>query len=148
MVKRVWGRQRIHGQQFESIVVKHAHMQGIHVIKMPLGAERRGRILVQVKTPFDYILVSNGIVVFLDCKSIDSDKFPFSLITDHQRIALSEAQRNGCQSGYLVWFREINEVAFFNAEKLINCQPGCSLKPTDGLLVGKMEDIALGTLFV
>lgn len=116
---------------------------------MPLGCERRGQKLIQIKTPFDWILVHNGTVVFVDCKSLEKGStFPSSLIKAHQAFALEATQHHGCQSGYIVHFKEHNAVVFFDAEKLKATHFGHSLKADEGIYLGTFDKMALGTLFI
>lgn len=141
--------QRMQGLQFENILQIHARQQGIHVEKMPLGARRIGREkLIQIKTNYDFCLIHNGVCVFIDAKSYDSDRFAYSSITPHQVHALTRLMRAGVQSGYVVWHRPSNCVVFYDALKLDLLQPGQSISPLNGVYLGTFENIALGTLFV
>lgn len=139
---------RIQGVQFEKILEKHCNQQGVLFIKLPIGAKPigRGRWIRQT-SPFDYVLLHEGSAVFLDCKSLDSKTISYSTLTEHQITSLSAIREHGSLSGYMVWFRPINQVVFFEVKTLLGLKPRQSLSPQDGIYLGRFENIALGTLF-
>lgn len=143
------GRQsQIQGQQFENILQLHCNQQNVLFIKLPVGAKPIGKNRwIKQQSPFDFILVHNGSTVFLDCKTLDQDSFSYSRITHHQVISLRATREHGCLSGYLVWHRPSNQVVFYEVQKLLELRQGKSLKPKDGIPLGRFEDIALGSLF-
>lgn len=143
-------RTRVIGLEFENIILKQARMQGLYVRKEPIAARRFGlKSLYQIKSDYDFklILPPLGICVFLDAKSTEDTKFVYSKLVPHQVGALLEIQRAGCLSGYLIWFRTINRVIFFDAEKLDKLQPRESLLPENGTDLGSFENMHLGNLF-
>lgn len=144
------GRQnRIKGIQFENILVFHARHQGIHVIQMPLACKRIGRTrLIQIKSPFDFTLISKGISVYIDCKSIAGPSLSYSNLTPHQVHALETVYDAGCQAGYLCYFTAHKAIVFFDAKQLCSLTHRTSLRPEEGIYLGTIEDLHLGNLFV
>jgi penicillin-binding protein-related factor A (putative recombinase) len=122
-------------------------MKGILFIKMPLGCERRGKKIIQVKTPFDYTLIKNGEVVFIDCKSFDKSRISHSMLIFHQIQALQQIYEMGCNAGYLVHMRDISKVVFFASPKLWLLKVRESLTLKDGQELGDYEDFSLDILF-
>ena len=115
---------KIEGNQFEGILEKAARYQNIHFVRIPDGCKTRGyNQLMRVPTPCDYILIHNGISVFIDCKSYDSDRICYSDITEHQAKSLHAIERAGCVAGLLIWLRKESCVAFVKASQLSELQP-------------------------
>ena len=138
------------GMQFETLFDQACFRSGINSVPMPLGARRVGKTLVQIKTPFDRILVRpEGEIIFVDCKSYGTGSaMAKSSLTDHQVSALHRLWEMGCASGYVVWFREIDRVVFFDAVKLMNCSDtGKSLKAEQGLYIGPFETMKPSIIF-
>lgn len=141
-------KARSDGAQWEKIIFKIALSQGVLPIVMPLGARRIGPFkLVQIKTPFDLILIHNGLSVFVDAKSIDSDRIAFSHLTEHQVNTLSAIEEKGATAGYLIYFRPENAVCFARASILKSLKPGDALHGKDMVYLGGIQDFSLGRLF-
>jgi len=142
-------KSRIAGSQWENTLELLCRSQGILTIKMPLGCRRVGpKRLIQIKTAFDYVLIdSRGTVCFLDCKSFDSDRMSHSQLTEHQVDKLSDIEHHKVRAGYLVYFRKINVVVFFDASKMKALRPGHSLTASDGEYLGHWDNPCLGNLF-
>lgn len=141
-------KSRREGAQWEQIIFRTALSQGVLPIVMPLGARRIGPFkLVQIKTPFDLIMVHNGLSVFVDAKSIDSDRISFSAITEHQVNTLSAIEEKGVTAGYLIYFRPENAICFVKASLLKALTPGESIHGKDMIYLGSLEDFTLGRLF-
>lgn len=136
------------GEEWEKIIFKSAQMQGILPIIMPLGARRIGiHKLVQIKTPFDMILIFEGRSVYIDAKSLDSDRITYSQLTPHQVNTLAAIEEKGCTAGYLIFFRPENAVCFVRGLELQTIQQGESLHGKDMVYLGGLEDFSLGRLF-
>lgn len=141
-------KARLEGIQFEELLHREALRENILVVRMPLGCKRIGKNkLIQIKTPFDFVLVHNGQSVFIDCKSFDSDRITHSQLTTHQVIALTRIEEKGCTAGYAIWLRKASCVAFVKASKLADLQPNESIKAEDMTLLGTIENFGLGRLF-
>lgn len=86
--------------------------------------------------------------VFLDTKTLSTGKtFPYSQITKHQLHALLKLEIEGFPAGYLVWFREIDQIVFFSAKTLSYVKPGEGLDLKDGILCGSSEGFSVSLLF-
>jgi len=136
------------GAGFEHVLQVHANSQGVLFYKLPIGAKPIGRgKWIKQKTPFDYVMVHEGTAVFLDCKTLDKDHLTPSDMTPHQVQSLFAIWEHGGMAGYLVHFRPINKVVFFEADKLAGLQERTSLNVEDGEYLGTLSALALGSLF-
>lgn len=144
---------RIEGARFENSIEWQCNIQNVLFIKIPLGARRvpmragglRG--LIAVKTPFDYVLVQNGKVCFIDCKTFDQSTISYSMLTTHQVLALNKVDDYGGRAGYLVWHRDVNKVCFYGAKLLFGLKKRQSLDISFGLELGYGESFVLSKLF-
>jgi hypothetical protein len=147
---KVGNKNRIEGNFFEHVFVSQARSNGFLVIKMPLGCRRikagAGMKLIQVKTPFDYILVKDGKSLFVDCKSFDNDHMVYSYLTEHQIETLSAIEEKKACAGYVVHLRLTKEVYFFNGTILSKLERHKSLAKEEGLLLGTFESFDVGKL--
>lgn len=142
-------KAKAEGAQFEELLRREAHRQSIHIIEMPLGCRRIGIYkLIQIKTPFDFILILKGVSSYIDCKSFNSERIGYSQLVPHQIEALMKITEAGCKAGYIVWFRSVNSVVLFEAKQLAKLGPNEGYHYSEGTYLGRMEDFALGNLFV
>jgi penicillin-binding protein-related factor A (putative recombinase) len=139
------------GRAFENLILSCAGRDAVTVIRIPDGCETRrgprGLQLVRVRTPFDYVALKNGYAVVFDAKTVDGSTFPRSACTPHQLHSLGVCAVNAVRSGYVIWYRETDEVAFHPIHHLRKLKPRQSLKATDGLIIGRSHSIRLGALF-
>jgi len=149
--RRIGGkRAKSHGDEFEAIVKSAGALDGFHVIRMPDGCKVIGpNKLMRVRTPFDFIFVkSRKETFFADTKTTEGKSFSHSQITPHQLDELLKIELNGGIAGYIVYFRETNEIVWFSSSKLNSISRGESLKPEEGVLLGSRFSIRFGALFV
>lgn len=119
------------GKNFEEWFKTLASYAGdsYHVERIPdgckvVGVDRFGRPrLVREKTPFDWIIVNENKTIFLDTKSFDAKWLTPSMLTDHQVESLGPIHRFGLRTGfqkagYLVLFRQLNEISFVPGDLL------------------------------
>lgn len=142
-----------HGKQFEALVQRHANKEGLHIIRMPDGCRtvrtKTGELKqLRVQTPFDFVLIWKGSVAFLDCKTFESDRIAKSQLTEHQVEALWQIEQNDCPAGYLIWFRDINSVAYITAKKLKALEPRSSILAREMLFLGEIENFELTNIFI
>lgn len=111
------------GKSFETAVIDRARHQGMYIIKMPEGCKRiPGPLkMIQVKTPFDFILFGDEEVVFLDAKTYAKNTIYPSDLVDHQVQTLLEIENRGYTAGYLIYLRTKDEVHFVSATILSGC---------------------------
>lgn len=146
-------KSRIEGLSFENLFKLQCQHQGILVLQMPLACKiigyKFGRPnLIQQKSPFDFILIHNGISVYVDLKSFEGPRISHSMLTTHQVNALQSIRLHGCQAGYVVNHRAANTVVFYEADKLFELKPGQSLSAENGIYLGTWDNIHAGNLFV
>lgn len=98
---------------------------------------------VPAKSPFDFILAKNGRVILCDAKSIDAKNFSKSSCKPHQIDSLYGFEMSGLTAGFIVWLRAVDQVVFFQASKLKDLPPRCSLKTSDGILLGSVNTLTL-----
>lgn len=148
--KRYAGKlARDSGQSFEYFFERRCEAESIIFIKIPDGCKRikqGARLrLIPVATPFDCVITKDSNAVCLDLKTIQTTNFTYSQIKPHQREALSNVGRS-LTAGYLIWFRKIDEVVFFDHKQIAECKSGGSLKPKEGLLLGTLQDMRVDIL--
>lgn len=139
------------GRAFEQRVEWAARMIRAQLVQIPTGAivvgQRGGRpILRPEKTPFDYVLGKDGEAAFFDAKSTAKTRFPFADMKPHQVRKLHDLELAGFRAGYLVNFRTLDRVVFFNASALKALQPRTSLRPDDGDAMGTHQELFLDRL--
>jgi hypothetical protein len=135
------------GRLFENILAAHCDALGIKFEQLPSGCRWIGKRAIPAKSPFDFIMSKNGVAVVFDAKSIDAKTFGKSLCKPHQVESLFGFEVSGLTAGFIVWLRAIDEVVFFPAGKLKALAPRCSLKPCDGIPLGKRNTLTLEGLF-
>jgi hypothetical protein len=146
--KRLGGKKAQEaGKGFEDIFCTLSRYQGFHVERMPDGCKQvNAKKFVRVKTPFDYMLLKEfRFYAFIDCKTVDSDRFKYSAIVDHQLESLTLIGRHAI-AGYIVWFRKGDTVSFFDWQVLSRLAPNHSLFPSDGIVLGPIQDFRLSRL--
>ena len=125
------------GDYFENMLHFFGTCQRIEVVRIPNGCKVvkiRGKLVtIPIKSPFDFIIVKNGIAIFLDCKTVESGNFCYSDLTQHQVNGLFNLERQGITSGYLIYYRNINKIIFYKASVLSSLRPKSSLDERSGL---------------
>ena len=150
--QRVGGmRAKKAGEGFENFLEAMARRFGVYCERIPDGCKqirnRGGKLqLVRTTTPFDFVLCWNGRSAFIDAKTVEGKTFPHSKIVDHQLKSLTKVGEH-CPSGYVVWFREPDVIALFTPQQLAELQKRDSLKPEDGLALGRSHMFDLRLIF-
>jgi hypothetical protein len=140
-------RARAQGEAFESYFRLHCRRTGVHATPFPLGAKRVGPFkLIQIRTPFDWICSFQGKSSMIDTKSCEGKAFGFGMIEPHQVLELLAHERQGVQSGYVVWLREIDRIIFIPASLLDRAfhrrEKGSFTPDTPGvILLGSSKDL-------
>lgn len=90
--------------------------------------------------------MKNGITVFVDTKSQGAGQtFPVGHINMSQVHSMNSMTDHGAKGGYLVLFRNINKIVFFNCETLRTAETG--LLWEKGIYLGTLENLNLEKLF-
>jgi penicillin-binding protein-related factor A (putative recombinase) len=113
------------GAAFEDIFSRICRMQGISVTRIPNGCRRVGpgpRDIVQIKSPFDWILTYMGRTAVIDTKTVNARAFNSGLIKNHQVKELYAHESAGAKGGYVIWLRESNKVFYLGAKVLTRFQ--------------------------
>jgi len=127
------------GKAWETHFKMQCNSQGVAFVQIPTGAKRTPQGWKLKKSPFDFIIAKDGEAACLDTKTVGSGNFPRSAINTNQMeklLAISE----GLAAGYLVWFRDTDNIVFFEAMQLVRLKKRESLKQTAGLLVGNINN--------
>lgn len=140
------------GEQFEHMLKVPAQMMGATLVRMPDGCRtvRRGDALtnMRVKTPFDYILARKGQpCAFFDAKTVAGKSFSYSAINQDQVQWLRLLKHQGMCAGYVVWFRGVDRVVWYDVDQLRRLQPRESLLPSDGVQLGGAIRMDLSGIF-
>lgn len=140
-------RQR--GRDLEFIFQKMALMQGLFARKIPLSCRAigDGRYL-PIESELDWQLINrkSGRVAFIDTKSFQGDRYLRSFFKEHQVKLAFDYNECGIISGFCIWFRKPDKVAFFTGQQVFSLSVG-SLTPEDGLILGTGFDFELQKLF-
>lgn len=146
-INRVRGGRKAQqiGQMFEDVFLLKARSQGIAIDRFPPGCKTVGRMIIRVKTPYDFILSFKGGFSLLDTKCHDNDHLIASRIEDHQLASLLMHEKQGVKAGYLIFFRKTNEIRFLSASSLDLIKRG--LKDVPSVLLGTITDFDLRLLF-
>lgn len=150
--KRLAGKiAKLAGEYFETSLEYVCSRDQIILVRIPDGCKVRkhGRSLklVRVKTPFDFIIAKKNKAIFFDAKSINSKTFPYSCIDSNQLYHLSKLNSEGLKAGYLIRFREIDQIVFFDVQTLAQLKPRESLNVNMGTSLGSFHEFSLNTLF-
>lgn len=139
------------GEKTQQDLVAHAYHQGILILQIPSGCKWvAANKVVPVPTPFDCVGIWGSKDIFFDIKTTDAKYFTYSMIHDkpHQLDWLTKIARRGRNAGFLVHFRESQEVVWFKAEKLELVKRRESLSPQDGLNLGPLFRSDLTRIFL
>lgn len=141
-------KSKSRGEYWEALVRSVAYRQGFGVIRIPDGCRQVSAVkLLRVKTPFDFVLVKQpSISIFVDTKTTKAKAFCFSALTTHQIEALMDCEKAGFDAGYLVHFQTSDEVVFFSAITLNRLGMNASLKPNEGLIIGREQAFDLNQI--
>jgi hypothetical protein len=135
------------GDYFQRYFETRCKYQKIDCIRIPDGCRQLSAFkTMRVRTPFDYIIAFDKKVIFVDLKSIADKRFSFSKIERHQLVELTKLGRHA-QAGYIVYFRECNEIVFYSYEILGRLQPQKSLDLEDGIRLGNVLNADIRSLF-
>lgn len=112
-------RAKRQGDAFEEIFQRAARAKRVPITRFPNGCKRVGpKRLIQVKTPFDWILTHKNVTAMIDTKSVSGAFFPNSAIEGHQISEMLAHAEQGAIGGYVVWLRLVNHVIFIPATRL------------------------------
>ena len=141
-------RAKYGGMEWENRLISQCSLYDLSVIRIPDGCKQvaAGR-LIRVRTPFDFIVADHFQAAFLDTKTIDATSFGYSLIDQNQLNNLLKLHDKGHVAGYLIWFKPLDQVLFFNAGQLLEVRPGNGLFLPSGLLLGSVSDFNPCVLF-
>lgn len=107
------------GDAFEEIFQRACKAKRVPVTRFPNGCKRVGpRQLIQVQTPFDWILTYKGVTALIDTKSVSGAFFPNSGIVGHQVSEMLSHASQGALGGYVVCLRLVNHCIFIPATRL------------------------------
>ena len=137
------------GNSFEDFFTKRCTVDKIRAVRIPNAGRkiktRTGFKVKLAKSPFDFLITHEGRSACVDTKTTMGKTFAHSMVVTHQ---LKWLQFTGpsIPSGYVIWFREPNQVVFFDHLILGNLKKGQSLKPADGVLLGPIENFKPGII--
>lgn len=125
-------RQFSKGKELEQRVLNDLEIQGIYIQKIPEGARRIGKKIIQHKTVYDFIAIGDDVLCAFDTKECQKNKFFInSYVLEpkkiHQFKALLKAQAHGIKAGYLIHFTELKQISWlpvsFIENMVTNNQP-------------------------
>ena len=105
------------GYEFEgelNRVSKYLNANGIHMHKNHARRTEQGIYLEG--EPFDYEVISGGVIHCFDAKECAGKRWNLSNAKLSQLNNLLVCQKNGAQAYFLVWYRNENAIIRFDAE--------------------------------
>jgi len=121
--KRIAGwRAKNNGRGFEQQFILACYSKKVAVTRIPDGCKRISKVrLLQVKTPFDFIVSYAGRTALVDTKTCENRFFNSSIDPD-QISAMQSHAKVGVLVGYVIQFREHNLVGFVPSSRLWSAQ--------------------------
>ena len=95
---------------------KYLNAHGVHMHKNHARRTEQGVYLEG--EPFDYEVLSNGVLHCFDAKECSSERWYLKNAKLSQLNNLLVCRKNGAQAYFLVWFRKYNKIVRFNAEQI------------------------------
>lgn len=136
---------REEGANFEDLFVRQARRNGLTPIKNYLSAKIgwNGRIIL-LPSDLDFKLVTpKGVIGYFDCKTFAEDYFTYADIDEDQLERAALYRDLKVPSGFVVFFRQSNEVVFFTARAITLKGPRNRFTSSDGRFLGTYEDFDL-----
>ncbi len=94
----------------QNLIYRKKGLAVIYNLPLPVAITNQGPI--PISTPTDYIgsIGPNGLAVAFDAKETkNKTSFPLANIHDHQLNFLSLFEKTGGKSGFLIWFKEVDD---------------------------------------
>lgn len=141
------------GNEFEAIFKKQALMQGFYPEKNHLACRRTpvGFQLIKSKefTELDFKLVYplHGEIGFFELKSFMGSSFAYSELNELQIERSAFWNELGVRSGFVIWLRGEGGVYFFTGEQILKKGPRQRFHPHEGIYLGNIMNLCLGSLF-
>lgn len=129
------------GSGWENRLVSQCSFYDLDVVRIPDGCKQvAAKRLIRVRTPFDFIVADHYQAAFLDTKTVSKPSFGYTEIDQHQLSNLLKLWNKGHAAGYLIYFRPIDQVIFFNASLLAGIRRGSGLFLPSGLNLGNIDN--------
>lgn len=142
---RTVSENRTQGIDWEGEFTRRARLCGFLPEKNHLTAKYipNRRPLIS-KSELDFKLIAkDGTVGFFDCKSFDGDRFTYSDLSEHQRKRARWYNEWCVPSGFVIWLRKPNVVAFYSGHAIALKGPRTSFTALDGLRLGPIQSFDL-----
>jgi hypothetical protein len=139
---------KANGNAFEDLFLRQARRNGLLVIKHFLTARftYRGRVQI-IPGELDFKIANQqGRIGYFDCKTYHDSHFVYSAL-DSDQVKRAVTYNHYCiPSGFIVWFRQINQVVFYSGHAIARKGPGSRFEPSDGQSLGPFENFDLKPL--
>lgn len=150
-IRRVFAgyKAKARGSGFEKQFKVRCNLNNVAYIHLPqMGAEFKRNLDHEKRTiPCDFIIGHKNMACLIDTKSVDADRLSYSEINSKsfrlQVIKLTKFQADGQgisvfrnMAGFVVYFKQVNLVYFFQPKQLFNVNPKSSIKFSQGLRLG------------
>lgn len=135
------------GSLFEQLFFRAAVHNKIGILRIPNGCKSLGlKKIIRIKSPCDFVLAHKGRCALIDTKSQGTGlTFPKANINMHQVMSINYMVNHGAVGGYIVFFREIDLVVFFDSEQLRTAESGLGFGK--GLNLGSIDELNLKRIF-
>lgn len=112
-------KARAFGDLFEDMFQTMCQKTGVAITRFPNGCRSiGGNHVVQIKTPFDWIVTHNGMSAMIDTKTSEELAFGHSKIKNHQIQEMIKHEMAGAKAGYVIWLRKSDSVVYVPATDL------------------------------
>lgn len=141
-------KNRDEGNSFEKLFLLQSRRNGLLAEKNNLTARYipTGRVLVE-KSELDFKLINqSGRIGYFDCKSFAKSHFTYSDLDPDQVNRAAKYNFWRVPSGFVVWFRPIDIIAFFTGSQIEQKGPRNRFEPHDGQILGKFHEFDLRLL--
>lgn len=131
------------GKVFEGYFESACQFNRVICVRIKDGCEKymwNGKLrLKAAKQPFDFFITKDGWSACIDCKTVDTKTFGYSSIDQDQLSWLCKTGES-LESGYVIWFRPLDAVIYFDHRKLSSIMKGQGLKPEHGFNLGSVNE--------
>jgi hypothetical protein len=130
------------GNSFEKLFEKQCQLHGLWADKNHLKAQRmwKGKLRA-LPSNLDFTVIDprTGRVGFIDCKSFERSYLTYSELPDHQVTLAARYNEMQVPAGFVVFFRETDQV-FFYSGGMVACSQGTRSTLWHGTYLGKWPD--------
>lgn len=113
------------GKGFEVFIDRALTNQGWLVIRIPDGCKSlSGHKVVRTKSPFDYLLIKDGVAIFMDAKRTKGPNVPKNLFSQHQIDWFKKINHRGFLAGFIVHVESTDDLLWIRHDLSVGAAIG------------------------